>query len=79
MQEYLEEDLGFSHLPVIVSAEHGLSDLLTGSSQVLLMETEMVSTNISYSWTLPESLCMIHSSKIILIYLILGLSVKQAL
>lgn len=54
MQEYLEEDLGFSHLPVVVSAEHSLSDPLTGSSQVLLMETETVSTNIFYSWTLPE-------------------------
>lgn len=37
MQEYLEEDLGLSHLPVIVSAQHGLSNPLTGSPQVLLM------------------------------------------
>lgn len=35
---YLQEDLGLSHLPVIVSAKDSLSNSLAGPSQVLLNE-----------------------------------------
>lgn len=50
MQEYLEEDLGLSHLPVIVSAEHGLCNPLTGSPQVLLMgEREILMSHLTFT------------------------------